>query len=125
MKKVRAQNALFQAAVTKREDAIPLLLTYGIDMKQRKAGYTEKHKRRRLTVLQIARERGYDEFAQVLINNGVLDETLEPDQSPTPTPVKPVTPQHPDSLALSPGSFMSDNPKGTLDVSPKLTFISI
>ena len=64
-----AQEALFDAARYGREELIPLLLTYGIDINQ--PAYYE------MTALDIARNRSYYSFAQSLIKHGALDETAK------------------------------------------------
>ncbi len=74
----RARVGLDGAAKCGREDVIPLLLTYNIDI---------NHKYGRETALQISRRNGHHACAQVLLDNGARDASPEP-ASPTapPTP---------------------------------------
>lgn len=72
----QARYGLQDAAWRGREDAIPLLLTYGVDIDYIHSGLREG------TALQIARAHGHHSFARVLLENGARDET-EPEQSPT------------------------------------------
>lgn len=100
-----AQKMLHSAAKCGREEEIPLLLNYGIDI---------DHKNRRAcTALTIARRHGHHSFAQILLKHGAIDEkpnsekppkpTLStPEQPPTPTPATPVTPQNASFFAHSP-----------------------
>ena len=82
-----AQAALFHAATRGREELIPLLLRYGIDInKQDQGGFG-------LTALQIARANRDGSFIRVLREHGALEKALQ-EQPPTPTPATPVTPQY-------------------------------
>ena len=73
-KKIRAQTALMRAAAHGREDAIPFLLIYGIDINQVEYRQVSRHQWGPLTALQLAKEKGHDSFAQVLLDHGALDE---------------------------------------------------
>ena len=99
-KRKQAHTALMQAAAHNREEAIPLLLTYGIDINQIKLFYDKSSRRSWSTVLQLARDKGHDSFAQALLDHGALDEIPEPDQPLNPRPAMPVTPRHSDSNIL-------------------------
>ena len=107
-KKIRAHSALMRAAVYNREDAIPLLLTYGIDINQKIENITGWYERRWQTVLQYARKNGHDSFAQALRDHGARDETPEPNQPLTPRPATPVTPRPPTPVTPQQISFNSD-----------------
>ena len=60
---------LAQAAIVGREDLIPLLLTYDIDIDQQYHG---------MTALQWARSSGHHAIVKILLENGARDETREP-----------------------------------------------
>lgn len=60
----REQSLLHRAASLGRQDTIPLLLAYGVDINEIDSG---------TTALQIARKQGFDSFAQILIDHGALD----------------------------------------------------
>lgn len=104
-----AQNGLHTAASVGREDAIPFLLTYGIDINHRYQRYQRSLSNRfGRSPLQTARARNHQAFVQVLLENGALDETSEPKKPSTPTPATPTTP--PNSL---PPIVDSENQKET------------
>ena len=71
VKKERAQGGLGEAAAYGRADAIPLLLTYGIDINYRYPALFGR------TPLQISRLLNYQACVQVLLENGALDETSQ------------------------------------------------
>ena len=71
----RARDGLTLAAFTGREDVIPLLLSYGIDINYKYEGET---------ALQRSRKKGHYAFAQVLLDNGARDESPEPEPFPGP-----------------------------------------
>lgn len=116
-----AQKMLHSAAKCGREEVIPLLLNYGIDI---------DHKNRRAcTALTIARRHGHHSFAQTLLKHGAIDEkpnpekppkpTLStPEQPPTPTPATPVTPQNASFFAHSP-SYQPTKCVPSRDISEK------
>ena len=77
-----AQEVLEMAAFHGRKDALPLLLTYGINVNHI---YQLGSRRDRVlrTALQIARSHGDHAFAQLLLESGALDETSEPEEPHT------------------------------------------
>ena len=76
----RAQYALREAVFCNWVDAIPLLLSYGIDINHK---YIQG-----ITPLQYARMQEHHAFVQALLEHGALDDS----PPPTPTPATPVTP---------------------------------
>ena len=91
--------ALLHAAQRGREDLIPLLLSYGIDIDQRSGTHV-------MTAMEMARLQKDDSFARILREHGALDQAVETvnnycEEPPTPTPSTPVTPQNPASFALA------------------------
>ena len=80
-----AQAALFHAAKRGREELIPLLLNYDIDI--------NKEERGGMTALEMARAHRDGSFVRILLEHGAL--VSEAEQSPTPTPLTPTTPRDP------------------------------
>lgn len=74
-----AQGALNSARVYDWVNAIPLLLSYGVDINRKDL--------RRRSPLQLAKDQGKHAFAQALLEHGALDDTRPP------TPVTPVSPR--------------------------------
>ena len=95
-KNKQAGVALQEAAARGREDLIPLLLTDVIDINEKSRGQS---------ALQVARKRRHYAFAQILLDNGALDEEPEPSQPATPTPATPITPLNANSFAALPFDF--------------------
>lgn len=103
-KKNRAQDGLRATAFHGRDDAIPLLLTYDIDINYL-YGSWNKSGQITETALQVARSAGNHAFAQLLLDNGALDS--EPEQSQTAQigrvdAVGPPTEDHPMVNQMSP-----------------------
>ena len=88
-KKSRAQDLFHTAAKLGREEAIPLLLTYGVDINKRTGNYPPHS-----TALDLAKANAHDSTVQILLENGARDEREEAEQPPTPTPPTPVTPKN-------------------------------
>ena len=74
-----AHDALISARTFNWVDAIPLLLSYGVDINRKDLSG--------MTPLQWAEHNGQHAFVQALLEHRTLDDT------PTPTPVTPVTPR--------------------------------
>ena len=103
IKKKLAQDALFTAAMSGREDVLHLLLTYNIDINERYGSNPS------LTALEVARRCGHDNIVQILLDNGAQDEGNEGEQPPTATPAIPVTPENSDFLASFEDNTTSPN----------------
>ena len=81
-----AEEALCQAAKCGREELIPLLLKYDININRRSSTYG-------MTAVQLARSRKDDSFVRNLLTHGAWDETAAVEQ--------PLTPIN-DTLSISP-----------------------
>ena len=88
-KKSRAQDLFYTAAKIGREEVIPFLLTYDIDIN----GIMRNHFPHN-TALKWAKAKAHDSTVQILLENGARDEREEAEQPPTPTPPTPVTPKN-------------------------------
>ena len=95
-KKRRAQDTLYLAARSGCQEAIPLLLTYDIDINKGTVYYPPHS-----TALSWAKANAHDRIVRILLENGARDERQEAEQPPTPTPADPVTPKNPVSFAPS------------------------
>ena len=109
-KKILAQEKLSDAAAIGREDIVPLLLTYGIDINSKTKRYKE-------TALQTARRFKSYSCVQVLLDHGALDETPEPDQTFTPTSATPPVTRR-QSASFAPSKGDGQGPASMMPVMP-------